>query len=156
METTKACWSNDLGKLLLRLTVGGLLLFHGIQKIKTGLDWMGPMLQAHNVPDFVRYGVYIGEVLAPALVILGFFTRIGGLIIAINMIVAVWLAHVNDLWKLDPMSGGWAREGDAWYLLGAICIMLLGAGRISIDGLLGGKREASTPPPETKSLKQSN
>jgi len=151
METTKMCWSNDLGKLLLRLTVGGLMLCHGIHKIQTGVDWMTPMLQAHNLPDAVRYGVYCGEVLAPGLIILGFFTRLGAVILAINMIMAVWLAHANDLLKLDEMSGGWAREIDAWYLLGAVCIILLGAGRISIDGLLRGRADAPAPPPEPKS-----
>ncbi|HTQ39981.1 MAG TPA: DoxX family protein [Pirellulales bacterium] len=149
MDSTSSCWSQNIGKLLLRLTIGGLLLCHGIAKIRNGIDWMGPQLAAHNLPDFVRYGVYIGEVLAPVLVIIGLFTRIGGLIIAINMGVAVWLAHANELWQMDPM-GGWARELDALYLLGALCIMFLGAGSFSIDGLLS-KRTASEAPAESKS-----
>jgi putative oxidoreductase len=149
MENHKSCWSQDVGKLLLRLTIGGLLLCHGIGKIQNGIDWMGPMLAGHNLPDFVRYGVYVGEVLAPVLVIAGFFTRIGGLIIAINMAVAAWLAHANELWKMDQM-GGWARELDALYLFGGLCIMFLGAGSVSIDGLFRSRGEASEPAPPAK------
>ncbi len=109
---------------------------------------MGPeRLNAHNVPDFVRYGVYIGEVIAPALVIIGFFTRLGGLIIAINMIVAVWLAYANELWQLDPGAVVGRIELDAFYLFGGLCISLLGAGRISIDRLLKRKGEVVSPPP---------
>ncbi len=147
MENHKSCWSQDVGKLLLRLTIGGLLLCHGVSKIRGGIDWMGPMLAGHNLPDSIKYGVYVGEVLAPALVIVGFFTRLGGLIIAINLAVATWLAHANELWQMNQM-GGWDRELDALYLFGGLCIMFLGAGCISIDGLLRGRGELEpTPPP---------
>jgi putative oxidoreductase len=149
METTKICWSNDLGKLLLRLTVGGLMLCHGIFKITHGIDMIAGAVKSHNWPEFIAYGVYVGEVGAPALVLIGFWTRLAALVMAINMIVAVSLVHLEQIQTLNQ-GGGWALELQGMYFFGAICIMLLGAGRISIDGLLGGKREATTPPPEAK------
>lgn len=53
----------DAGILLLRLTIGILLLFHGVAKIEHGVGWIVQMLQAAGLPDFIAYGVYIGEVI---------------------------------------------------------------------------------------------
>ena len=39
--------TDDLGKLLLRLTLGVLLLLHGIAKLKSGVAWLGAPLAAH-------------------------------------------------------------------------------------------------------------
>lgn len=52
----------DAGILLLRLTIGILLLFHGVAKIKHGVGWIVQMLQAAGLLGFIAYGVYIGEV----------------------------------------------------------------------------------------------
>lgn len=123
---------NDLGLLLLRLTVGGLMIPHGIAKIEHGTAGIAKMLEANGLPDVLQYGVYAGELAAPVLIILGFFTRIGALVLAGNMVVAVYLAHMADLTKLNAF-GGWAVELQAFFLLGAVCIFLLGAGGLSID-----------------------
>ena len=134
MEPGKRCWSDDLGKLILRLSIGGLLLFHGVAKIMHGIDPIVAAVKGNNTPDFVAYGVYLGEVLGPILVIVGLWTRLGALMIAVNMIVAVALAHRGDLGSLTPMSGGWALELEGLYFLGALAILFMGAGRISIYG----------------------
>ena len=55
----------DAAKVLLRLAVGGLMLFHGVQKIRHGVDWMYPLLEAKGLPTFIAYGSYFGEVAAP-------------------------------------------------------------------------------------------
>ncbi|MBE1851196.1 DoxX family protein, partial [Escherichia coli] len=66
---------HDTGLLLLRLTFGILMLFHGVAKIEHGVNWIVSILQAVGLPGFIAYGVYIGEVVAPVLIILGIFTR---------------------------------------------------------------------------------
>ena len=124
---------HDLGLLLLRLTVGGLMIPHGIAKIDKGTEGIAGMLKGEGLPEFLQYGVYVGELAAPALIIIGFFTRIGGLVLAGNMAVAVYLAHMADLTKLNAY-GGWAVELQAFFLMGGLCIFLLGAGKLSIDG----------------------
>ena len=123
----------NLGKLLLRLTVGGLLIFHGINKITEGVGFIEGLLKAKGLPEAMAYGAYVGEVAAPALVIVGFFTRISALVIAGNMAFAIFLAHQADLTKLNN-HGAWAVELPMFYLLTALCIFLLGPGRYSIDG----------------------
>ncbi len=68
----------DLGKLIVRLTLGGLLLFHGIAKLLNGIGFIEGQLASHGLPTILAYGVYIGgEVIAPLMVILGYQTRIG-------------------------------------------------------------------------------
>ena len=61
---------DDAGKLLLRLAVGGLMLFHGIHKLIDGVDGISGMLAAQGLPGFIAYGVLVGEVVAPCLLIL--------------------------------------------------------------------------------------
>lgn len=125
--------NEELGKLILRVTVGGLILFHGVAKIldPSILGFIEDMLSGANLPTFIVYGVYIGEVVAPVMVILGLFSRLSALVIAVNMIVAVLLAHTGDLMSLGQ-SGGWAVELQALYLFGALAIAFLGSGRLAI------------------------
>jgi len=125
--------TDDFGKLVLRLTVGGLLLFHGVHKILTGIDPIRGMIGAHHLPDYLAFGVYAGEVLAPLLIILGLFSRIGGVLVILNMIVAILLVHTGMLIGLND-QGGYLLETQALYLFGALAVTLLGAGRIAVAG----------------------
>ena len=122
----------DLGRLLLRLGLGGCMLFHGVAKLIGGIDGISQLVTSHGLPAFLAYGVYVGEVVAPVLVILGFYSRIGALLIAVNMLVAIGLVHVADLSKLAD-SGGWAVELQVLYLVSAIALALMGPGRFSIN-----------------------
>jgi putative oxidoreductase len=125
--------TDDFGKLVLRLMLGGLLLFHGIHKILMGIDPIREMIGAHHLPDYLAYGVYAGEVLAPVLLILGLFARIGGALVVINMIVAILLVHTGMLLEIDG-TGGYALELQAFYLFSGLAVALLGAGRYAIGG----------------------
>ena len=91
------------------------------------------MVTAAGLPPWVAYGVYIGEVLAPLMVLAGWYARIGGAIIAINMIFALGLVHRADFLSLGE-SGGWALELQGMFLVTAIAIACLGPGRYSVNG----------------------
>lgn len=123
----------DIGKLILRLTLGFLILLHGVAKLTGGVDGIGDMLAAHGVPDFVKYGVYVGEVVAPLLLIVGFWSRIGGWLIAVNMLFAIWLAHMGQVFLLDAQSGGLVLEKQYMFLLVAIALALIGPGRYAVN-----------------------
>ena len=124
----------DLGKLILRLTVGGLMLFHGVQKImKPGVvEYIGDTLGGFGLPGFIAYGVFVGEVLAPLLIIVGYQVRAGALLIVINMVFAVLLMHTGDLLSLTQ-HGGWRLELQAFFLFGALAIAFLGNGRYAMQ-----------------------
>ncbi|WP_442482257.1 DoxX family protein [Aeoliella sp. SH292] len=125
---------DDIGKLILRITVGGLMLPHGMAKMSAAaLGGLQSMLASQGIPGFVAYGVYVGEVLAPILIIIGFLTRPAAAVFAFNMVVAIYLAHASQLVQLSD-KGGLALELQYLYLFGAIAIAFLGAGKYSISG----------------------
>lgn len=119
-----------LGKLVLRLTVGSLILFHGIAKITNpaSVDYIAGALTRAGLPPLLAYGVYVGEVVAPLMVILGIYTRYAAIIIVVNMIFAITLMHMNDIFALSD-NGGWRLELQGFYLFGALAIVFLGSGR---------------------------
>lgn len=127
----RAGWE-DAGKLLLRLAIGGLLLFHGIAKMKNGVGWMAGPLSGLGLPAFIAYGAYVGEVIAPLFVIVGKWARIAGLIVAFNMCSAIFIALRDKVFTLNR-GGGWAIELELLFLLGGIVIFLLGSGRYSLS-----------------------
>lgn len=127
---------DDTGKLVLRLAVGVLILLHGISKLMNGIGGITGMLEKAGLPPVLAYGVYIGEVVAPLLIILGLFTRPAALIVAFNMVVAIALAHKSQLFSMTN-QGGWALELQGMYLFGALAVALLGAGRHSVGGVAG-------------------
>jgi putative oxidoreductase len=121
----------DAGKLLLRLLVGGMLILHGVHKIFTGPSGIEHMIAAAGYPGAFGWAVYVGEILAPVLVIVGYYTRVGGLLILIDMIVAVLLTRGGHVWALDS-HGGWVIQLEAFFGLGGLAIALLGAGRYGL------------------------
>lgn len=123
--------NTDLGKLILRLCVGGLILFHGIAKLMHGVGFIENMLSSHGLPAFLAYGVYVGEVIAPLMIILGYQTRIGALLIVINMLTAIVMVHLGQLLTLGG-QGGWALELQGMYLFGALALVFLGPGRYKL------------------------
>lgn len=122
----------DFAKLLLRLVFGFLMLFHGAAKVVNGVSWVKPVLAAHGFPEFLAYGAYIGEVLAPILIIIGLYTRLAGLVYAVNMIFAVVLVAGANFWVRTNV-GAWALETEAMFFFGGILIMLFGAGKYSVS-----------------------
>ena len=129
--------TEDGGKLLLRLMVGGLLILHGFHKLVHGPGEVAGMLAAHGLPSFLAWGVYLGEVLGPALVILGVYARIGGLLILANMVVAVLLTRGLQVFGLNAF-GGLGIELETFFGIGGLCVAMLGAGAYSAAGA-GGK-----------------
>lgn len=121
----------DLGKLIIRLTLGGLMLFHGVAKLFNGISGIEGMLAGHGIPTVFAYGVYIGELIAPLMIILGYQTRIGALLIMFNMLVAIALAHGNQLLALGG-NGGWALELQGFFLFTALAVIFLGPGRYKL------------------------
>jgi putative oxidoreductase len=123
---------NSLAILILRLSLGILILFHGVAKLMHGIGPIEEMVAANGLPGFVAYGVYLGEVVGPLLLIAGFYARVGAGLIAVNMVFAVALAHAGDLFSLTG-HGGWRLELQGMYLVTAIALVLTGPGRFSIN-----------------------
>ncbi|MCF6245244.1 MAG: DoxX family protein [Sulfurovum sp.] len=121
----------DIGKLILRIMLGGMMLFHGIDKALHGITFIKGLIVKQGLPEELAYGVYIGEILAPLFLILGWKSRFWAGIIAFNMLVAFYLIQVANLLKVGD-NGAWAVEVTMFYLLTAISIMFLGSGKYAV------------------------
>lgn len=125
--------SEDLAKFLLRATLAILILFHGVAKIFGGIGFITGLVAKAGLPAAFGYLVYVGEVVAPLLMLLGIWTRPAALIVAINMLVAILLVHTHEIFTLTK-NGGWALELQGLLLVSALTVALLGAGRYSVGG----------------------
>ena len=124
--------SNDLGIIIVRVTVGLLLLPHGISKLINGIDFLGELLSKVSLPPVMRYGVFIGEIIAPILLVIGYRTRIAALFVAFNMFMTVYLAHRELVFTIKS-SGSWAIELNALFFFGALALFFTGGGKYCVS-----------------------
>jgi len=121
----------DIAKLLLRLSVGGLMLLHGVHKLIHGIGAIKTMTTNAGLPEFFAYGVYVGELIVPIFIILGLYARIASGILAFNMLMAIGLAHGFTL--ALTKHGGLSIELPLMYFLMSLLIVLLGSGKYAVN-----------------------
>jgi uncharacterized membrane protein YphA (DoxX/SURF4 family) len=142
--------------ILVRLLVGWVFLTEGVQK------FLYP--DALGVGRFVKIGIPAAEVMAPfvgacevvggGLLILGLLTRLAALVLFINISVAIlstkipillghgfWLFSLPALGRYGFLSMCHEARTDFSMWLGALFLLIVGAGRASLDALLGGRKE---------------
>jgi len=124
--------SQSIGKLILRVMVGALLLFHGFDKILHGVKHIEGMMSGLGLPHTIAYGIFIGEVVAPILLIIGWKSRWWAGVIAFNMAVAIYLVHAKTFWSLGA-HGAWSIELPMLYLMSALAISFLGSGKYAMS-----------------------
>ncbi|MDR0786734.1 MAG: DoxX family protein [Gemmatimonadota bacterium] len=123
-------WNTDLGLLFLRIVAGlYLALIHGWSKIPPG-QFTG-MIQGMGLPGIVAWVVAFTELFGGLLIALGFLTRPASLVLVIQFLVVVLVAHAPD-----PVS---QRELGLLYLTVSSLLLLAGPGRFSVDGILNRK-----------------
>lgn len=123
---------DDLGKLILRVSFGVMFLLHGIHKLYGGTEFIQGLLVNHGLPAFVAYGVYVGEVIVPILIMLGVLTRVSSIIWIGTCLMVIWLMHADNLFTVNKV-GAWAAEGIGVYLFAGIAILLLGPGKYALE-----------------------
>lgn len=109
---------------ILRWVVAGSLLVHGISKLANGIGSIQGLVVSAGLPAFVAYGVLLGEVLAPVLVLINRFVAPAALVMAFNMVVAVALVHASQVFTLGK-TGGWALELQGLYFFGSLAIAFM-------------------------------
>ncbi len=128
--------NQDLAKLLLRITCGGILLFHGMHKVFVEIEHVKVMVTNAGLPEYFAYGNYIGEFVAPIFVLIGFKTRIAALIIAFNMLLSVLISHRDIMFSVNDY-GGWMIETNMLYMMTAVVLFFTGAGKYSVSKGIG-------------------
>ncbi|MGE4294156.1 MAG: DoxX family protein [Campylobacterales bacterium] len=129
--------ADAIGKLILRLSVGGMMLLHGLHKMTHGVGGIMGLFASKGIPGFFAYFAYVGEVIAPILILIGFYTRLSALVLGGTIVVAILTAHGGDIFSLNSRTGAWGIELQMFYVFGAAAIFLLGAGKYSMDAKKG-------------------
>lgn len=121
----------DLGVLISRITIAGLMLFHGVAKLSS-LNDIKNMLAEAGLPELMAYGVYITEIIAPILILIGFRIKLASLAFFFGMIAAMLLAHSENIFALSK-TGGLEIELILLYAFGALVFVFTGAGKYAVS-----------------------
>jgi putative oxidoreductase len=108
------------------------MLFHGVHKLLHGYAVVGDMLEGAGLPAFLRHGVIVGEVVAPLLILAGFWTRPAALVVALTMVTSIVLAFRDKVFTLTAV-GGWVIELNVLFLLGALALVFTGSGKYAVS-----------------------
>jgi putative oxidoreductase len=117
--------------LVQRVATGLLLLIgHGLPKISSfsqlSTSFYDPFRIGHRNSLIL---VILAELFCSMFLVLGLFTRIAAFIIVINLSVAVFIYHQGQPLKNFELA--------AIYLTSVFSIMIIGPGRVSVDGMMG-------------------
>ncbi|TMQ58396.1 MAG: DoxX family protein [Candidatus Eisenbacteria bacterium] len=142
-STTATNW-----QLPLRLALFLVFWMHGAQKVLgmyhgPGLQGFAGYVASMGMPSFLGYVAAFTEFLGAFSMLLGFLTRFFALGLAINMLVAIVTTH----WKwgfflnwMGEAGRGHGYEYPLTLLLVSLALLIGGAGNLSIDRMIAGKR----------------
>ncbi|MCK9491152.1 MAG: DoxX family protein [Sulfurimonas sp.] len=122
----------DVAKLIIRLSLGIMMLFHGVDKIRNGIGGVKHLVTKAGLPEFFAYGVYVGEVILPIFIILGLYARVASVGVAFTMIFAIFLAYGGAFLALGK-HGAPVMELPFLYLVLSLGVFFLGSGRYSLN-----------------------
>ncbi|MGH3354015.1 MAG: DoxX family protein [Nocardioides sp.] len=125
---------NDVVLLAARVVVGGIFVAHGWQKYEQGFAGTEQFLGGLGVPQpgiAAQVATYV-ELVGGALLVLGLFAPIAGVVLAGQMAGAIWYAHRTTEVFVD--QGGW--ELPAALGVAALVLGLIAPGRITLDQIL--------------------
>ena len=122
----------SVGLLLLRLSIGGLMIHHGQEKLADPQQFANTYVASLHLPFplFFAYVAGFSELIGSWLLILGLLTPLGALAIAGTMSVAAY-QHI-----LTAGLNIYVLELVVLYLGGSLALLLLGPGRLSFDAAI--------------------
>ncbi|MBM1107792.1 DoxX family protein [Aurantibacter crassamenti] len=124
--------NKNLGILILRLAIPFTMLIYGINKVIEGTGFIGSLFEQYGLPKFIANGIFIGEIVAPLMLMMGFRTRLAGLIFSFNCLVAIVMAQTQNIFKLNQF-GGWSLDLLFIYLMAGIVFYVSGAGKYALS-----------------------
>lgn len=122
----------DLGILIARLGLGICVLTHGFHKILNGIGGVKTILVKAGLPEFTAYFVYVGEVLAPLMIILGIFSRVASVLLIGTCLTILYTYHgLSNLFELTNV-GGFKAEIVYLYMTLSLSILFIGSGKYAL------------------------
>lgn len=124
--------NTHISLLIFRVSIAFTMLVYGITKLIHGITFIQNTLTEKGLPEFLGYGVFIGEILAPILIMIGYRTRLAGLVFAFNCLVAALLVQTEQIFKLNDY-GGLAIGLLFIYIASGIALYYSGAGKLAVS-----------------------
>ena len=116
--------------LLLRLTLGCLMIYHGYSKLIHFADKKDSFMNFLGMGSTITLALVVfAEFFCSLFIMLGLFTRLAAIPLLINMLVILIKINHSNVFGDD--------EGVALYLSGYIILLLVGPGKISVDAMIG-------------------
>ena len=122
-----------LALLLMRLTLGAIMVVHGYHKVFGGLHHHAQMVAGLGLPAWLGYVSAFTEFLGGLLVLAGLFTRAAAFAICINLAVAIWKVHWHN-----GLTGDHGFEFPLAAATLAFALIFFGGGPVAIDHVLRG------------------
>jgi len=122
-----------LALVVMRLTLGAIMVVHGSHKVFGGLHHHAQMVAGLGLPGWLGYVSAFAEFLGGLLVLAGFFTRVAAFAVCIDLLVAIWKVHWHN-----GLTGDHGYEFPLAAATLAFALIFFGAGPISLDHVLRG------------------
>lgn len=127
--------AGDLGLLVLRVGIGGLMLVHGWQKLSAFGELADTFADPLGIGSRMSLvSAIAAEVGCSLLLVVGATTRLATLPLAFTMVIALFVVHAEHPWQKKELA--------AIYLLVYVVIAFTGPGRFSLDELFWSKRKS--------------
>ena len=128
-----------LALVVMRLTLGAIMVVHGSHKVFGGLHHHAQMVAGLGLPGWLGYVSAFAEFLGGLLVLVGFFTRVAAFAVCIDLVVAIWKVHWHN-----GLTGDHGYEFPLAAASLAFALLFFGAGPISLDHVLRGGGTGAT------------
>lgn len=129
-STNYSAWAFNVALLLMRLTLGILMMNSGYQKLVHFGEMQGKMMNFLGLGSTVSLALLVfAEFFCSMFLILGLFTRLAAIPLIIATCVMVFKAHHGDVFGEGQMA--------THYLMGYLVLLLIGPGRVSVDSMIG-------------------
>jgi putative oxidoreductase len=129
-STKYSAGSFNAAMLLLRLGLGILMIHHGYDKLVHFDKYQSQFIDFMGMGQKISLSLCVfAEFFCSAFLILGLFTRLATIPLIINMCVIIFKVLEADVFG--------KAESAVLYLTGFIVLLMVGAGKASVDGMVG-------------------
>lgn len=122
--------NENYGATLLRITLGSLLLSHGLLKLLVfSVAGTVAFFESLGLPPIAAHLTIFGEVAGGTALILGILPRLAALL-SLPILLGAWHAHSGNGWVFSNAGGGW--EFPAFLVATAVVVAIQGGGKWSL------------------------
>jgi putative oxidoreductase len=117
--------------LLLRFGFGVVFIYHGYPKLFSRVEFYLQAFERLGLPSWLSYAAGMIELFGGLLLLVGLFTRVAALLLAVEFIFAIWKVHLAEGVLAVP-----EYEFALLVVSAALVLASTGAGPLSLDFLI--------------------